>query len=383
MREKLGIYIHIPFCERKCYYCGFLSFCERGEKEQEEYISFLLKELEINGREISSRYLCDSVFIGGGTPSILKEGSIPRVLEKVHTSLSLSSDAEISIEGNPNSLTRTKLNEYKRSGVNRLSIGVQAFDDHILEKLGRVHKRHDALRAYEEARDAGFDNINLDLMFGVPDQSFSSWSQDLRQVLDLCPDHLSLYTIQLEEGSSYYEEYRKGTLDFPSEQEDRKMFHYGAEQLRDTGYEHYEISNFGKKKCRHNLKYWSLEDYLGVGLGSSSYLGGSRGRNVREMNRWQEMISRGRKPLDGDGLYQEPREETISIYCFTALRKKTGISLEDFAHRFGVQFDAYFMDKWPVLRKYEKEGLLRLSEKHLALTEAGIDVSNEIMAEFI
>ena len=383
MREKLGIYIHIPFCERKCHYCNFLSFCQRGEDEQEEYISFLLKELGISGKEISSQYLCDSVFIGGGTPSLLKEGLIPRVLEKVYTSFSLSSNAEISIEGNPNSLTSPKLKEYKRSGVNRISIGVQAFDDHILKKLGRVHNRHDALRAYEEARDAGFDNINLDLMFGVPDQSFLSWSHDLRQVLDLLPDHLSLYTIQLEEGSAYYEDYRKGILDFPSEQEDRKMFHHAVEQLGDAGYGHYEISNFGKKKCLHNLKYWSLEDYLGIGLGSSSYLGGSRRRNVREMSRWQEMISGGKKPLDGDGFYREPREETISIYCFTALRKKTGINFEDFAHRFGVRFNGYFMDKWPVLRNYERKGLLRLSEKHLALTEAGIDVSNEIMAEFI
>lgn len=382
-KERLGIYVHIPFCERKCYYCGFLSFDDREEEDRERYVSYLLREIELWGRATSSRYLCDSIFIGGGTPSLLKTGGISEIMEKLRDVFPMSEEAEVSIEGNPNSLTSEKLKEYKEAGINRLSIGVQSLHDETLKRLGRVHRREDVFRAYEDGRRAGFDNINLDLMFGVPDQKFSSWARDVEEVLKLNPEHLSLYSIQLEEGSRFYEDYRLGDLEFPSEKEDRKMFHYAVKELKDAGYDHYEISNFGRRKCKHNLKYWSFDNYLGIGLGASSYADGMRSRNLSTIELWEEKIEEGHIPVDREGRIRDSRKDAVAIYCFTALRKKEGIDFKEFKELFDEEFSDYHRGRWAVLKGYEREGLLIITGQRLALTEAGIDVSNEIMAEFV
>ncbi len=383
MKKKLGIYIHIPFCERKCYYCGFLSFDDWDKGAQEQYISDLLKEIELTGREHAHHYQCDSVFIGGGTPSLLGVGEISRVMDKVVHCFPIEKGAEVSIESNPNSLTRDKLREYGNAGINRLSIGIQSLRNDILYRMGRVHKREDAIRAYENGRKAGFHNINLDLMFGVPGQSFSSWKEDLSEIISMEPDHLSLYSIQLEEDTPYYDRYKRGELNFPPEAEDRKMFHHAIHELKGAGYDHYEISNFGKIRCRHNLKYWSLEDYLGVGLGASSYMDGKRSKNTSDFDQWSRSILEGNRPVDEDGFREETREEAMSIYCFTGLRKTRGIDMKEFEHRFGTKFSTYYREKLPYLIQYQEEGLLVMDEGRLALTEAGIDVSNEIMSEFV
>ena len=385
MGEKLGLYVHIPFCEKKCRYCGFLSFPGYDDEAYERYTRALCKEIENCNEEFAAKYSVDTVFIGGGTPSLLSEDRMERIFSSLTKTFNIEKDAEITTESNPNSITPEKLKAYRKAGINRLSMGAQSMDDRILNALGRVHKKEDVVNAYEAARSAGIDNINIDLMFGVPEQSLEDVLDSVEQIIELGPEHISLYGLQLEEDTIFYEEYKSGILDVPEEAYERRMYHEAIRELKAAGYEHYEISNFALpgRKCRHNLKYWQLDNYLGLGLGAHSYIAGSRSKVVDSMEDYLALVNAGRRPTDPKADSFDSPKDAMGIYVFTALRKTEGVDTEDFERRFGISFFAQYKEKADFIKEYMDMGMLKMSGRFLQLTEEGIDISNDIMSEFV
>lgn len=366
--KKLGIYIHIPFCLSKCLYCGFYSHGGSSLAEQEAYIEELLADIAAYGREYADRYTVDTVFIGGGTPSILPAAFIGRVLTAVRTAFMVAPDAEITIESNPKTLTLDKLQSYRDYGINRLSIGVQSLDDGILQKLGRPHNAADAVESFQLARVCGFENINLDLMFSVPGHTMEIWEKTLQQVAALGPEHISFYSLQIEEGTPFYDLFAAGKIDQIPDELDRQMYHRAIAMLREAGYDHYEISNAAKpdRACRHNLKYWSLEDYLGIGSAASSYMEGVR-------------FTEGPFPE----FHQNTPDDDMSEFVFTGLRKTCGIDLTEFADRFCQDFWQVYADRKEELQPFLESGALIEENGKLWLSEKGLDISNTIMAVFV
>nr|HPR24564.1 radical SAM family heme chaperone HemW [Bacillota bacterium] len=352
-------------------------------------------------KEYSENYTVDTVFIGGGTPSFASAEQTERITEAIYRDFYVSEDAEITIEGNPNSLSREKLRAYKAGGINRLSMGVQSMDDEILVHLGRVHKKDHILDAYENARNAGFENINFDLMFGVPDQTLKQWENTVSEVIKLAPEHISFYSMQLEEGTSFCRNYKKGLLDLTEESIVRGMYHEALRTFKNEGYMHYEISNLARPgfQCRHNLKYWSFEEYLSAGLGASSYITknlsgemsgdpagsitGSRFKNTESMETYLRLTGKGYLPIDLKSYHTDTIKESMAVYCFTALRKTDGINFADFTKRFGMDFFRAYRERADIIFKYRKKGLLNITGTGIALTEKGIDHSNDIMSEFV
>ena len=379
--NNLGLYIHIPFCRKKCKYCDFLSFPCTSEQVYREYVTALCMEMD-SRREDCESYVVDSVFIGGGTPSLISPEDIRRLMDTVRKDFHLAEDAEITIETNPASITQAKLDAYLASGINRISIGIQSFDNHILRRLGRLHDKNEAFQKIQMVRKSGFTNINIDLMFGIPEQPMKTWLDTIRQGIFLGPQHISLYSLQLEKGTPLYKEVYEDKLFAPTpEILDREMYHEAIRLLRQAGYVHYEISNtaFPGKESRHNLKYWSYDEYLGLGPGASSFFGGQRFKNHEKMNRYIDAIKKHQVPMDERSIERYSEQEEMGIYVFTGLRKAEGISLDDFRQRF--ERDLFSVYDPAILRRYK--GLLKLSENQLYLTDAGMDVSNTVMAEFV
>lgn len=301
---------------------------------------------------------------------------IERVLVALRSVFRVSAQAEITLEANPGTLNPEKLRAYRRMGINRLSMGVQSLDRDILKKLGRIHDRDTALRNVGQAREAGFDNINLDLMFGIPGQSLDVWKDTMEEVLSLNPEHLSFYSLQIEEGTSFYDWFASGRLEQLPEELDRRMYHEALGMLKERGYLHYEISNAAMDgyACRHNLKYWSMEDYLGLGLAAHSYIRGVRFFNTSDMGRY----------LGGDHLeavHRNDRNDSISDYLFTGLRRIQGISEKDFETRFGQSLTDLFGAE---IRRFTGDGLLEQREDgRLCFTEKGLDVTNTVLRELM
>jgi len=369
--KNLGIYIHIPFCLSKCLYCGFYSRGGADSEEQEAYIKSLLDDIAEYGRVYGQRgrdYIVDTVFIGGGTPSILPPGAISSVMEKLKDAFSVDPGAEITIESNPKTLTFEKLREYRGAGINRLSIGLQSFDDGCLKKLGRVHTAEDFTENFKLARACGFDNINVDLMFAIPGHREEIWEDTLRRTIALSPEHISFYSLQIEEGTPFYDMFVNDEIDQIPDETDRQMYHRAIAILREAGYEHYEISNAAKpgKECRHNLKYWSMEDYLGIGSAASSFVDGVRFSEAPLME-----------------FHINTKEDDMSEFVFTGLRKTCGISLSEFSRWFGSDFWTVYADRKQELAPYFAAGQLIEEDGMLRLSEQGIDISNGIMAVFV
>lgn len=324
----------------------------------------------------------DSIYIGGGTPSLLSEWDIGKLMDCIYNNFNVTDDAEITIEVNPAAVTDEKLKKYLRKGINRLSIGVQSFDNHVLGVLGRIHTKNDAFYCYQRAKKAGFDNINIDIMFGIPQQSMKMWKDTVRQAIFLRPAHISLYSLQVEEGTEIYRKiYKAQELEAVTEEADREMYHTALRMMRTAGYEHYEISNSALPgySSRHNIKYWSYDEYLGIGLGASSFSGGVRFRNCSKMYDYVQAIKSKVAPIDAGSAEKFTKREEMGIFIFTGLRKAEGISLKDFRDTFGeALFEVYDMG---LLEKYK--GMLMLKDDRLFLSENGMDISNTIMAEFI
>lgn len=381
MRE-LEIYVHIPFCVRKCAYCDFLSFTAE-EKVRSRYTEELLREIE-SGKDRGDM-IVPSVFIGGGTPSMLEGHDICRVAEALKKNYSFSEDAEITIEANPGTLTEEKLRLYKEAGINRLSLGLQSAQNEELKALGRIHTYEDFLESFYLARNAGFSNINIDLMSGLPGQTEEKWQDTLQKVLSLAPEHISAYGLIIEEETPFYKRYGEDaarrergeeTVFLPSEETERRMYVRTKELLQEHGYHRYEISNYSRKgyECRHNAGYWRRKEYRGFGLGASSFTGQRRYANTRNMNQYLSGQWKGKEEICLS------REEQMEEVMFLGLRMTKGVSKEEFAREFGASIEEIYGS---VLARMEKNGLMREENDRIMLTEKGIDISNYVMAEFL
>lgn len=371
--SPMEIYIHIPFCIKKCDYCDFLSG-PSGTAEQAAYVQALLGEIsavtEGKGRSVSS------VFIGGGTPSVLDENFIGEILGAVKTKFFLQKDAEITIEVNPGTADRKKLQAYRKYGINRLSIGLQSPDDRELKILGRIHDYEQFLETYHSAREVGFDNINIDLMSAIPDQTYEGWIQNLHTVARLKPEHISAYSLIIEEGTPFA--MRK--LNLPDEDTEYQMYEATAQILKEYEFEQYEISNYAKKgrECRHNTGYWTRQDYLGFGLGAASLYGKERFANTSDRKKYQENSTHPELIRE-----KEPtltREDEMAEFMFLGLRMTRGIEKAEFQNRFGGSVEEIYGE---VLEKYESMGFLQEEDGRIFLSRKGIHVSNTVMAEFL
>ena len=362
MINKLELYIHIPFCIRKCAYCDFLSF-PAGEKDRQSYVEALLDEI-YGAKEKGD---AATVFFGGGTPSILPGKEIGRIMDAVRAKYSVPEDAEITLEANPGTLNRKKLEDWKKAGINRLSLGLQSAENAELKALGRIHTWETFLESYRMAREAGFENINIDLMSALPGQSAYTWRKTLQKVTELKPEHISAYSLIVEEGTPFYERYAGQSGLLPSEDEERQMYYDTKELLEAAGYERYEISNYAKPgyACRHNMGYWERTDYKGFGLGAASLLENVRYANQRSLSEYLK----GNTADTAEALTpQAVREE----YFFLGLRMMKGVDPGAYEAHYG-----------PLLQKLQEQKLLQRKAGRVCLTDRGIDVSNYVLAQFL
>lgn len=374
--KKLGIYIHIPFCARKCNYCDFLSAPETRETK-ERYLSLLDREMQLY-KEIVSAREADTLFIGGGTPSFLETDLTDKLLCSVKKWIPSENLKEFTIECNPNSVTEEKLSLYKEAGVTRISLGMQSACDEELKKLGRLHSVKEFEKTYELVRKHGFERVNIDVMAAIPGQTIESYKHTLEYVVGLSPEHISSYSLIIEEGTPFYEKYRENPP--VDEDTDRQMYDLTKEILGRHGYHRYEISNYAKEgqECIHNLKYWQGGDYLGLGLGAASCMEHERWSNVRGLTDYEDRICRGQKPVEQTEELGE--EEQKAEFMFLGLRCMEGVSAERFEKKFHQSVEERY---GKVLHKYENMGLMRLANGNWQLTEQGIDVSNHIFADFL
>lgn len=371
--NSLELYFHIPFCIKKCEYCDFLSG-PATRTRQEDYIYALLREMKtISEKEKRS---VDTIFIGGGTPSVPDWDVMEKFLKGMREDFNVSPDAEITIEANPGTLTPEKLQLYRKYGINRISIGLQSPKDKELKILGRIHNYSQFLESYHMAREAGFSNINIDLMFAIPGQTCKGWLENLRTVAELGPEHISAYSLIIEEGTPFY----KKELDLPDEDSEYIMYEDTGKILGEYGYHQYEISNYAKKgrRCRHNEGYWTRMDYLGLGLGAASLLGNRRFSNTDSMEEYLKNSGspeKIRKNQENLSTYDEMAE-----FMFLGLRMTEGISVKRFQECFGVPIEKIY---GKVIDGYKKQGLLIEKNGRIFLSRPGIHVSNTIMADFL
>lgn len=363
MMKPLELYIHIPFCIRKCKYCDFLS-APSGKEERAAYVENLCRKIRSH-TELAEAYRVVTIFVGGGTPSILEEEQIRQIFTAVRETFQIEESAEITIEMNPGTVTEEKLRTYKEIGINRLSIGLQSADDRELAALGRIHTFGEFLDTYRMARKAGFENINIDLMSAIPHQTRESYERTLRTAAELGPEHISAYSLIIEEGTPFYEKYGEGkhAADLPDEDTERLMYEDTKRILEEYGYHRYEISNYAKdgRECRHNLGYWERAEYLGIGSGAAS------------------LIDNVRFTEDGEPERLSIKEQ-MAEYMFLGLRKIKGVSKQRFAECFGSSMEDIYGN---VIEDMKKKGLLQEQGDSVRLTERGIDVSNYVMSEFL
>lgn len=384
MGRELSIYVHIPFCAQKCLYCDFLS--GKGSRDEtREYVECLCKEIRSHTGKYRE-YQIRSIFFGGGTPSILKDIYIEEIMNAIREGFDLTdsrlAEIEVTMEANPGTLTMEKLKGYRNSGVNRLSMGLQSAHNDELRRLGRIHTYEQFLESYDMARKAGFTNINVDLMSGLPGQNWEMFEDTLKKVIELNPEHISAYSLIVEEGTPFYELYgtEEGEKQLPSEEEDRRIYHLTKKMLLEAGYERYEISNYAKpgKESRHNLSYWIGIDYLGLGLGASSLLEHKRYRNIEDKEQYQKKIKNNETVAQ---LEEElTKQDEMSEFMFLGLRVCKGISTLEFETKFGTDIFSIYGDS--ITRLIANE-LLEQDGEFLRLTEHGVDVSNQVFLEFV
>ena len=384
MRQAIELYIHIPFCVRKCNYCDFLSFSS-DEETQGKYVSQLINELTFRAA-LCSDYSVSSVFIGGGTPSVLHEKLISAIIETIDKNYYVRPDMELTIECNPSSAMRHKFAAYKKAGINRLSIGLQSADNAELRVLGRIHTFEDFLKSYQSARMEGFDNINVDLINCFPMQSLRTWKKTLKNVLMLKADHVSVYNLIVEEGTPFYDMQKRGLLLMPSEEEQTAIDEFTKECMAKYGYRRYEFSNYAKPghECRHNIGYWTGVPYIGFGIGASSLYGKMRWKNTSDMSAYMGISFEADADAVCSGLMTEvtmlSREDKMSEFVYLGMRLTDGISATDFRSNFGAQIENVFGD---ALSKNMELGLIEHVGDRYRLTDRGIDVSNVVLSDFL
>lgn len=372
--KELSIYIHIPFCVRKCLYCDFLSF----PAEIGNYVNLLCREISSFAPDYQE-YQVKSVFFGGGTPSLLPAKDINHIMGTVREHYRIAPDAEITMEMNPGTVDSDKLKQYITAGVNRSSIGLQSADDEELLRIGRIHDYQTFLTTYGLARDAGFGNINIDIMAALPGQSVASYERTLRAVTSLAPEHISAYSLILEEGTPLYE--RQSEYSFPTEEEDREMYSLTKDYLFSCGYHRYEISNYAREgyECRHNKVYWQRGDYVGFGLGASSMVQNVRWKNPEDRKTYEAYIHN-----PGDVCMPDrqvlTKKEQMEEYMFLGLRMMCGVDCQGFARAFGRRIEEMYGE---IPNHLCRQGLLVQEGNRIRLTDLGIDVSNHVLAQFI
>ena len=387
--DLISLYVHIPFCLRKCRYCDFLS-APQTDIDRERYVKALILEIKTQ-KDCPAGRPVDTVFFGGGTPSVLSADQIGRIMDALREVFLILPDAEVSLETNPGTADFEKLSAFKEAGINRLSMGVQSMHDEELRLLGRIHTADQALEAFKTARAAGFDNINIDLMSALPGQTFDSWADSLRQAVEWRPEHISAYSLIIEPGTPFSALYDAGELPpLPDEETDRKMYHYTREYLAQHGYGRYEISNYALKgrECRHNSGYWTGHPYLGFGIGAASYVNGARFSNITDFETYSVEMEKAGIPAEIEQVYGKVRTEIHSLteqekmeeFMFLGLRMTAGVKTSDFASRFGKSLDEVYGD---VIRRHLAQGLLQRTPEGFCLTERGTDVSNYVMADYL
>lgn len=377
--ERFGIYIHIPFCAKKCSYCDFISFC-LDEKTWEEYTNALVREIE--NKKIENSKKVTTIYIGGGTPSLIDEKYIVKIINAIRHRFELEDSAEITIEVNPGTVTEKKLIAYKNVGINRISIGLQSAEDRILKLIGRIHDYKTFLGTYNLAKNIRFDNINVDLMFAIPTQTKDELLNTLNKVIDLKPNHISLYSLIVEENTEIKKALEIGKLQYVDDKIEREMYWKSKKILEKNGYFHYEISNFAKKsfESKHNMDCWNQEEYIGFGIAAHSYINNKRFSNIYNLEEYIKNINNGDFEKNVELHEEQTKQDKMKEYMMIGLRKIEGISISEFERRFRISPLFYFRFE---IDKLVKEDLLEVDLDYIKLTKKGLDFANIVFEEFI
>ena len=387
--KKIGLYIHIPFCKSKCYYCDFVSYPDKLNM-QGKYIECLKQEIEKYSKEndimfehgLEPKFMIKTIYIGGGTPSIINENYIENLLNTIKTKFMVEPDAEITIEVNPGTTTMQKLEKYRKAGINRVSIGLQACQECLLREIGRIHNYKQFENTYKCARDIGFDNINVDLMIGLPKQTLNDVKESINKILKLKPEHISVYSLILEENTPLYEMVQEKQLDMISDELERNMYWYVKKTLEKHNYNQYEISNFSKPgfESNHNMDCWNQKEYIGIGAAASSFLDDKRYSNVESIENYINNIQSG-KPNSNLVFEESLNEESkMQEYMMLGLRKIQGVNIMEFEHKFNQN---PIIKYCKVLDKLANEGLIVIIDNNIKLTNKGIDLANLVWEEFV
>ena len=380
--NKLGIYIHIPFCKQKCYYCDFVSF-SKNEDKIEKYIEALKKEIKEESKKIDKeKYIIDTIYIGGGTPSYIDERYISQIVYEIRENYNIEKEIEITIEVNPGTVNEEKLKEYKKNGINRLSIGLQSTNNELLKQIGRIHTYEEFLNTYNLARKVGFKNINVDLMLGLPNQTLTNIQDSLEKVINLKPEHISFYSLIIEENTQIEKMIKQGKLKLPDEEIERNMYWKAKNILEENNYIHYEISNFAKKgyESKHNLNCWNQKEYLGFGVAAHSYFENKRYCNTNSIEEYCRNIEENNINKNRDICEIQKEEEMKKEYMLLGLRKIEGIDVQEFKNKF-VENPIYTFHN--ELEKLVKEELIEIDLNQIKLTSKGLDFANLVWKEFI
>lgn len=372
--KNMSLYIHIPFCKQKCYYCDFPSYANI-DYLKEDYVDALCKEIE--NKNIT--YNIKSIFVGGGTPSYLSSKQLEKLLITINK-LNLDENIEFTMEANPGTLDEEKLIVMKNCGINRISMGLQAVQNSLLKDIGRIHTFNVFEENFKLARKVGFNNINVDLMFGLPSQTVEDWKDSLEKIASLEPEHISAYSLIVEEGTAFYKLYEKNKLILPSEEVERDMYKITKEILNFYGYKQYEISNYAKDgfECYHNKVYWKSKEYIGLGSSSASFIDGKRIKNIENVKKYIEKVNA--EEAVTEEIYYNSKEDNIEEFMFMGLRLIEGINMEEFKRRFNINI----MDIYKkIIEKNIEKDLLEIKGGYLRLTEKGIELSNYVMSDFI
>jgi len=374
--KKLGIYIHIPFCVKKCGYCDFYSV-KWDEESENKYIHSAINEIK-SYNELSSKYVVDSIYIGGGTPSIINPKNLEKIISTIRCLFTVEENSEISMEANPNSLWEN-IKTYGEIGINRLSIGIQSLNDNILKRIGRIHNSKEALQAIDRAISFGFENINADVMFNIPGQTVDDINDTISKLVTKQIRHISFYSLKLEEGTPMYLLKKNKKIVMPEEDLERKMYYAGRNIMEKHGLMQYEISNFSVKgyECRHNLKYWKQEEYIGIGPSAHSFLGNVRFSNPSDLT---EYITSGENGVFERNTLEEMDENDIKFeYIMLRLRLTEGLKFADFKNKFSIDFKEAYKEQ---IKHLTENNLIESDDDAIRLTKRGMDLSNYVFSQF-
>ncbi len=391
--KNIGLYIHIPFCKKKCEYCDFKSYAGQ-EALIDEYIKWLNYEIELVGKSNQADYengldklaVVNTIYIGGGTPSFIEEKHIKEILDAIKKNyvfpINLEEKVEVTIEVNPGTVNEEKLKTYKASGINRLSIGLQETHNEILKNIGRIHTYQDFLETYQTARKVGFDNINVDLMLALPGQSIEDLSESVDRIIKLNPEHISVYSLIIEEGTPFYKKYMNNELKLPEDEIERKMYWLVKKRLEEAGYKHYEISNFAKPgyESKHNLACWNQEEYIGLGVSAHSYTNNLRYSNIDNIPNYIQNLKSGKDYLNLVVHEKQTKESKMKEFIMLGLRKIDGVYIQNFKEKFGEN-PIYLYRK--EFEKLVQEELLEIDGDVIRLTNKGLDLANLVWEEFV